>query len=146
MNVAWIVRKGVQFAAASTVGDTDPQRLHRQFRVAADWDRSVDGRAPRLRSDQTIAVTRLGRFADRDPLTTVEGWRDLYKVAVVASWLAAVGVTAAAGYWGRRGPLAGLRREEVSPPGPLTDVGAVDGADGASRRSRPTPNGGYRAD
>lgn len=114
MGIGTLVWRGVRAAGAGIAGadEADPQALRRRMRVARDWQRSVDGRAPRLRPDQTIEVTRHGRFADVDPLVTEQGWRDPWKAAVVTGWLLACGAAAAAGYWAGRGPLAALRRTE----------------------------------
>ncbi len=95
--------------AQHAAGSDDPRRLRRRFRPIEDWAEPVDGRPRRLGVDETISVHRSGRFADRDPLETFEGWRDPWRSGVVVVWLMAVGVAAALGAWKGRGPLAGLR-------------------------------------
>lgn len=108
MFVARLVVRGFRLAAHAA-GSDDPRRLRRRFRVVEQWAEPVDGRPRRLGVDETISVHRSGRFAERDPLETFEGWRDPWRSGVVAVWLVAVGVAAALGAWKARGPLAGIR-------------------------------------
>lgn len=116
MGMGALAWKGMRAAGGAIArnDEADPRALRRRMRVARDWQTSVDGRAPRLRPDQTIKVTAHGRFADIDPLTTEEGWRDPWKALVVTGWLVACGATAALGYWRGSGPLAALRRADES--------------------------------
>lgn len=87
----------------------DPQLVADRFTVRPDWDRSVDGRAPRLSSTETIAVTGAGRFAGTDPLTVVVGWRSIGRVLGVGVLAAGVGLSWWRGSrWGT-GPLGSIR-------------------------------------
>lgn len=90
----------------------DPGALKRRTMIARDWTTAVDGRAPRLKVNETIDITRHGRFADVDPLVTAEGWRNPWKAGVITVWIVACGAAAAIGYWGGRGPLVALRRDQ----------------------------------
>jgi len=110
---SWIWR-GLRATVGAAVDPDagDPRALKRRTTVARDWATAVDGRAPRLKANETINVSRHGRFAEVDPLVTAEGWRNPWKAGVVTAWIIACGATAAVGYWGRRGPLAALRRDE----------------------------------
>lgn len=79
--------------------------------VVDDWASADGDRARRLTARETITVTRVGRFADVDPLRTAEGWRDRWRLAVVGAWVTSVAVAAAWGRWRGKGPLAALRRD-----------------------------------
>jgi hypothetical protein len=93
--------------------EPDARRLRARFRVTDDWREAVAGRAPRLDASTTIAVRRPGSLRARDPLSTVEGWRNPRKVLAVGVLSIWIGGAAALGWWARRGPLAEIRRPET---------------------------------
>ncbi len=75
-------------------------------RPPQDWDRPVDGRAPRLGTREYIGhdIRGRGAWADRDPLLTPKWWSQA-RFGAVAGWAA---LTAGAGYlsWRRHGGKA----------------------------------------
>jgi hypothetical protein len=86
----------------------DPHVIAERFTLRPGWDEAVDGRAPRLSSTETIAVSTDGRFAGTDPLQVVVGWRSLGRVLGLAVLGAGVGLSWWRGArWGT-GPLASL--------------------------------------
>lgn len=90
----------------------DPDLIADRFTVRPDWDQAEDGRAPRLSSRETIAVTPAGRFAEVDPLRVVVGWRSAGRVLGLAVLGAGIGASWwRAGRWGS-GPFAEARRDE----------------------------------
>ncbi|WP_052667146.1 hypothetical protein [Nitriliruptor alkaliphilus] len=93
----------------------DPQLVADRFTVRPDWDRPVDGRAPRLSSTETIAVSGVGRFEGADPLTVVVGWRSLGRLLGVGVLAAGVGLSWWRGSrWGT-GPLGTIRDDRPWP-------------------------------
>jgi hypothetical protein len=124
-------RAGVAVLTGGTAPDV--RRLRKRFRVAEDWREPVGDRAPRLDASTTISVRRVGRLREVDPLRTVEGWRNPRKVLAVGVLLGWIGGAAALGWWGRRGPLAAIRRPEAAAeddPATRTDVGPGEGGGG----------------
>jgi hypothetical protein len=83
----------------------DTQLVADRFVVRSDWAKVEDGRAARLSPTETIEVTRTGRFADKDPLEVVVGWRSVGRALGLGVFAAGVGLS----YWrGQRwgtGPL-----------------------------------------
>jgi hypothetical protein len=83
----------------------DTQLVADRFVVRPDWAKVEDGRAARLSPTETIEVTRTGRFADKDPLEVVVGWRSVGRALGLGVLAAGVGLS----YWrGQRwgtGPL-----------------------------------------
>jgi hypothetical protein len=87
----------------------DPGVIADRFTVRPGWDEAVDGRAPRLASTETIAVTRHGRFAATDPLQVAVGWRSAGRVLGLAILGTGIGLSWWRGQrWGT-GPLGDLR-------------------------------------
>lgn len=112
MAVWTLVRGAARGAArwiAMSAGSQDPRRLRRRLRPVDDWDVRADGKARRLSERETITVTRIGRFDEKQPLHTAEGWRDPVRVGAVGLWSVALGATALYGWLRGRGPLAELR-------------------------------------
>jgi hypothetical protein len=66
--------------------------LRGEVRQAEGWDRAVDGRAPRLGPDETIAdgITRVGIFSERDPLRFPKLWTRV-RFLSLALWAGVVG-------------------------------------------------------
>ncbi len=86
----------------------DARLVADRFTVRPDWDRVEDGRAVRLSPTETIEVTRIGRFATRDPLAVVVGWRSAGRALGVGVLAAGVALSWWRGSrWGT-GPLGML--------------------------------------
>ncbi len=84
----------------------DPRIVADRFTVRPGWDEPVDGRAPRLSTTETIAVTGHGRFATVDPLAVVVGWRSMGRLLGLGLLASGVGLSWwRASRWGT-GPLA----------------------------------------
>lgn len=99
-TVAARVRTGAHTAAA-------PRDLKRGARVAPDWRVARDGQAPRLGPRDFIGTgtTRIGRFADVDPLRTPRLW-SVWRWLGLAFWAGLAG-EAGRRAWKRHGGLSG---------------------------------------
>ncbi|MEX1162722.1 MAG: hypothetical protein WEB03_03985 [Nitriliruptor sp.] len=86
----------------------DAQLVADRFTVRPGWDRVEDGRAVRLSPSETIEVTRFGRFAPRDPLAVVVGWRSAGRALGVGILAAGMGLSWWRGSRWRTGPLGML--------------------------------------
>jgi hypothetical protein len=90
----------------------DTELVADRFSVRPGWDRAEAGRAPRLSTTETIAVTQAGRFAAVDPLAVVVGWRSLGRVLGVGVLATGIGLSWWRGArWGT-GPLAVVHHDE----------------------------------
>jgi hypothetical protein len=91
----------------------DPELVADRFTVRPGWDQAVDGRAPRLSSNETIGVSGVGRFAVTDPLAVVVGWRSAGRALGVGILAAGVGLSWWRGSrWGS-GPLGSLHQDRT---------------------------------
>lgn len=119
MIVARWTWRGARAAArwlGSSVTAIRHDDLHRTMRVDPQWHELVDGRAKRLDSNTTITTTPAGRFADRDPLATSEGWRNGWRGNAAIGWVLTVATAVGIGWLRGTGPLAGLRSYKANPP------------------------------
>jgi hypothetical protein len=108
MRYGWMARKAAGTLGRRLAAEARP-RSHalRGVRPDPDWRRTEDGRAARLAPNQTISVTRTGRWRDTDPLAVEAGWWAPRHASGAALWASAVGLA----WWqGRRGrgPLRSL--------------------------------------
>jgi hypothetical protein len=104
----WVVRQLAGTVGRRLAAKARPQPdALRDVRVDADWRRTEDGRAARLTPQQTIEVTRRGRWQHTDPLAVEAGWWAPSQATGALLWASAVGLA----WWqGRRGrgPLRSL--------------------------------------